>query len=72
VKNSASDIGTPSSTFFSELTDGLTRFCSISEIVPLVTPARFASSRCDRPYIVRTAFKCAPTSIVIVGCPRAR
>ncbi len=40
VKNSASDIGMPSSTFFSELTDGLTRFCSISEIRPFVTPAR--------------------------------
>jgi len=26
AKNSASDIGTPSSTFFSELTEGLTRF----------------------------------------------
>ena len=52
MKNSASDIGMPSSTFFSELTEGLTRFCSISEISPLVTPARFASSRCDRPYMV--------------------
>ena len=63
VKNSASDIGMPSSTFFSELTDGLTRFCSISEIRPLVTPARLASSRCDSPYKVRTARRCAPTSM---------
>jgi hypothetical protein len=55
VKNSASDIGMPSSTFLSELTDGLTRFCSMSEIMPLVTPARLASSRCDRPYMLRTA-----------------
>jgi hypothetical protein len=31
VKNSDSDIGIPSSTFLSELTDGLTRFCSINE-----------------------------------------
>jgi hypothetical protein len=49
VKKSDSDIGMPSSTFLSELTDGLTRFCSISEIMPFVTPARFASSRCDIP-----------------------
>jgi hypothetical protein len=35
----------PSSTFFSELTEGLTLFCSISEIVLLVTPTRLANSR---------------------------
>ena len=63
VKNSASDIGMPSSTFLSELTEGLTRFCSISEIIPLVTPARLASSRWDSPYMVRTARRCAPTSM---------
>ena len=57
VKNSASAIGMPSSTFLSEDTEGLTRFCSISEMRPLVTPARFASSRCDRPYICRTALR---------------
>ena len=69
MKNSASDIGMPSSTFFSELTDGLTRFCSISEIRPFVTPARLASSRCDSPYMVRTARRRAPTSIpVAMGC----
>jgi len=34
----------------------------MSEIKPLVTPARFASSRCDKPYICRTDFKWAPTS----------
>ena len=45
MKKSASDMGRPSSTFFSELIDGLTRFCSIREMVPLVTPARLASSR---------------------------
>src|ERR1700689_1424362 len=55
-------MGMPSRTFFNELTDGLTRFCSIKEIKPLVTPARFANSRCDSPYICRTAFKCVPTS----------
>jgi len=54
----------PSSTFFNELMDGLTRFCSISEIVPFVTPARFASSRCESPYIVRTRLRCPPTSII--------
>ena len=67
VKNSASAMGMPSSTFLSEDTEGLTRFCSISEMRPLVTPARFASSRCDRPYICRTAFKWAPTSRLIVS-----
>src|SRR5438552_7030255 len=66
VKKSASAIGIPSSTFFSELTEGLTRFCSIKEMSPLVTPARFANSRCDRPYICRMDFKWAPTSRLIV------
>src|SRR5260370_540842 len=60
-------MGMPSSTFFRELTEGLTRFCSIKEIKPLVTPARFASSRCDNPYICRTAFKWAPTSRLIMS-----
>jgi hypothetical protein len=65
-------MGMPSSTFFRELTEGLTRFCSIKEIKPFVTPARFANSRCDSPYICRTAFKWAPTfklilSIIIDG-----
>ena len=57
----------PSSTFFRELTDGLTRFCSIKEINPLVTPARFANSRCDSPYICRTAFKWVPTSRLMLS-----
>src|ERR1043165_9366351 len=64
-------MGMPSSTFFSELTDGLTRFCSINEIMPFVTPARFASSRCDSPYIVRTVFKCVPTSMFMPDLPGA-
>ena len=34
----------PSSSFFSELTDGDTRFISTSETRPLVTPARRATS----------------------------
>ena len=42
---------------------GLTRPCSIREIMPFVTPARFASSRWDRPCIWRTAFSRAPTSL---------
>src|SRR6202521_3275573 len=67
VKKSASVMGMPSSTFLSEPTDGLTRFCSMSEIKPLVTPARFANSRCDRPYICRTAFKWAPTSKLMLS-----
>src|SRR6202035_5121709 len=62
VKKSASAMGMPSRTLFNELTEGLTRFCSIKEIKPLVTPARFANSRCDSPYICRTAFKWVPTS----------
>jgi len=41
------DIGRPCSTFLRLLTEGLTRFCSIREMVPLVTPARLANSRCD-------------------------
>src|SRR5271154_88508 len=67
VKKSASAMGMPSSTFFKELTEGLTRFCSIREIKPLVTPARFANSRCDKPYICRTAFKWVPTSRLIMS-----
>src|SRR5256884_1288652 len=66
VKNSASDIGTPSSTFLSEVTEGLTRFCSMREMSPLVTPARRASSRCETPKVVRTLRSRAPTSMVTV------
>ena len=66
VKNSASGMCMPSRTFFSELTDGLTRFCSIREMSPLVTPARRASSRWDRPKVVRTLRSRAPTSMLMV------
>src|SRR5690348_8736714 len=59
------DSGTPSSTFFNEPTEGDTRFCSISEMSPLVTPARRASSRCDRPCSSRTCLRRAPTSMLI-------
>ncbi len=65
VKNSASAMGRPSSTFLSEATDGLTRPCSISEIMPFVTPARFASSRWERPCICRTAFSRVATSFAM-------
>jgi hypothetical protein len=44
-EEAAKDIGIPSSSFFRELTEGLTRFCSIREMVALVTPLRRASSR---------------------------
>ncbi len=63
MKKSASEIGMPSSTFFSEDTDGLTLFCSIREIVLLVTPTRLASSRWLRPLLIRTACKRDPMSM---------
>jgi len=44
-EKSARDMGMLSSSFFRELTEGLTRFCSIREMVALVTPLRRASSR---------------------------
>src|SRR5436190_4968996 len=59
----------PSSTFFSELTEGLTLFCSISEMVLLVTPTRLASSRWDRPFEVRTACSRDPMSMSGWGVP---
>ena len=61
-------MGRPSSTFFSEATEGLTRPCSISEIIPFVTPARLASSRWERPCICRTALSRAATSFAM-GTP---
>ena len=54
----------PASTFFSELMEGLTLFFSIIEMVLLVTPARLASSRWDRPLRVRMVCRRAPTSKV--------
>src|SRR5690606_30986013 len=64
AKNSTSDMGIPASTFFKELTEGLTLFFSIIEMVLLVTPARLASSRWDRPLSLRMVFSRAPTSKV--------
>ena len=55
-------------TFFREATEGLTRPCSISEIIPFVTPARLASSRCDSPCIWRTALSLEATSFAM-GTP---
>jgi hypothetical protein len=49
AKKSASDIGIPPRTFLSEPTEGLVRFCSMSEMMAFETPARFASSRCESP-----------------------
>jgi hypothetical protein len=59
-KNSASEIGRPSRTFFRDPTDGLIRFCSIREITALETPARLASAGCDGPRFVRNARSRAP------------
>ncbi|MNZ68814.1 hypothetical protein D3C78_870900 [compost metagenome] len=56
------DIGIPLSTLRSELIEGLTLFFSIIEMVLLVTPARLASSRCDRPLSLRMACSRSPTS----------
>ncbi len=49
AKNSAMPMGMPSRMRFSAPTEGFTRFASISEIAELVTPARLARVRCDRP-----------------------
>jgi hypothetical protein len=56
------DIGMPPSTFLRELIEGLTLFFSIIEIVLLVTPARLASSRWDRPLSLRMDCSRSPTS----------
>ncbi|MNR43726.1 hypothetical protein D3C85_1623790 [compost metagenome] len=53
----------PSSSFFRELTEGLTRFCSICEIVELVSPLRRASSRWERLLRSRTSLSRVPVSI---------
>src|SRR5690606_32678904 len=55
-------MGMPARTFFSELIDGLTLFFSIIEMVLLVTPARLASSRWDRPLSTRIECRRWPTS----------
>ena len=55
-------MGMPASTFFNELIEGLTLFFSIIDMVLLVTPARLASSRCDRPLSLRMDCSRIPTS----------
>ena len=47
---------------WSEASDGAWLSCSISEMVALVTPARLASSRCDRPAFSHTTRSRAPTA----------
>ena len=61
-KNSAMLIGMASKRLFSEATDGLVLFFSISEMVPLVRPARAANSRCDSPRCFRIARSLVPIS----------
>ncbi|MNQ85732.1 hypothetical protein D3C85_1009050 [compost metagenome] len=56
------DMGIPPSTLRSELIEGLTLFFSIIEIVLLVTPARLASSRWERPLSLRMDCSRSPTS----------
>src|SRR5476649_2367222 len=56
------DMGIPPNTLRSELIEGLTLFFSIIEIVLLVTPARLASSRCERPLSLRIDCSRSPTS----------
>ncbi|MCY1378550.1 hypothetical protein D9M69_661950 [compost metagenome] len=55
-------MGMPANTFFNELIEGLTLFFSIIEMVLLVTPARLASSRWDRPLSLRMDCSRTPTS----------
>jgi len=59
------DIGTPSSTFLRELTDGLTRFCSIREISPLVTTGAAGQLTLREAERRPDAAQRAPTSIVM-------
>ncbi|CAI8869392.1 hypothetical protein EMIT0P201_20340 [Pseudomonas chlororaphis] len=61
-KNSTIDMGMPPRTFLSELIEGLTLFFSIIEMVLLVTPARLASSRWERPLSLRMDCSRSPTS----------
>jgi hypothetical protein len=57
-------MGIPARTFFNELIEGLTLFFSIIEMVLLVTPARLASSRWERPLLLRIDCSRTPTSNV--------
>lgn len=61
-KNSTIDMGMPPSTLRKELMEGLTLFFSIIEMVLLVTPARLAVSRWERPFSLRMDCSRSPTS----------
>ncbi len=63
AKNCASVHPSAASIFLSDATEGLTRFCSIIETAPLVTPARRANSRCDIPHCLRRRRTRVPTSV---------
>src|SRR3954467_5030744 len=67
AKNSASPIGMPSRMRFSAPTEGFIWLDSISEIVELVTPERFASSRCDSLWRPRTKRSRSPISTLIAN-----
>src|SRR5215471_5243869 len=68
AKNSASPIGMPSRMRFSAPTDGFIWFDSISEIVELVTPERFASSRWESLWRLRMSRSRPPIS-TLIGFP---
>jgi hypothetical protein len=61
-KKSAMVMDTPPKILRRDATDGLFLFCSIIEISPCVTPARLASSLCERPAAILISFNRAPTS----------
>src|SRR4051794_18607816 len=64
-------IGMPSRMRLSAPTDGFIWLDSISEIVELVTPERFASSRCDSLWRPRTNRSRPPIStLIIIPCCR--
>src|SRR6185312_3155653 len=65
AKNSARPIGSPSRIRLSAPTEGFIWLDSISEIVELVTPERFASSRCDSLCRARTKRSRPPISTLI-------
>src|SRR5882757_7847952 len=65
AKNSANPIGMPSRMRLSAPTEGFIWLDSISEIVELVTPERFASSRCDSFWRARMNRSRPPISTLI-------
>src|SRR5882757_3938728 len=65
AKNSANPIGMPSRMRLSAPTEGFIWLDSISEIDELVTPERFASSRCDSFWRARMNRSRPPISTLI-------